>query len=138
MQKSLNKIKKEWIRKFSKYASLMWNYGSRIVLLLQRHVKYGLISKILVSKNATAWWLEKPLRITVNFYKKQYLSVITWAIKYSLKQVISITYLPEKKFFCSCYFWRFVRPFFSEIVRNCSLLWSVMSIFYISREQKTK
>ena len=55
--------------------------------------------KTLGSKNAGTWWLGKPLRLTVNYYKKQCFPVISRTIKYSLKQVISITYTQEKKVF---------------------------------------
>ena len=59
--------------------------------------------KTLASKNAT-WWLEKSLRLMVNFYKKQCPQVITWTIKYLSKPVISITYTLEKKFFAAATF----------------------------------
>ena len=94
--------------------------------------------KTLASKNTT-WWLKKPLRLTVNFYKKQCLPVITWTIKYSSKQVISITYTLEKSFFCSCYFWRFVSPFFSEILKivvHFGLLW--VSFIFLENRRPNK
>ena len=65
-------------------ANLTWNFGNTFVL------------KIRTS------WLEKPLRVTINFYKKQYLSIITWSIKYSSKQVITCTL--QKKFFVAAPF----------------------------------
>ena len=80
----------------------MWNFGSRIVLLLWRYVKYGLISKHLFQRTQHGGW--KNPRLTVNFYKKQCLPVMTWAIKYSSKQVISISYTLEKKFFAAATF----------------------------------
>ena len=94
--------------------------------------------KALVSKNAT-WWLEEPLRLTVNFYKKQCLPVIRWTIKYLSKQAISITYTLEKRFFCSWYFWRFVCPFSSEIVKivvQFGLLW--ISFTFLENRRPSK
>ena len=60
--------------------------------------------KTLVSKNATTWRLQKPLRLTINFYKKQGLPVITWKKKHSSKQAVSITYSLEKKVFAAAPF----------------------------------
>ena len=41
----------------------------------------------------------RDLRVSKNVYKNQYHSVITWNIKKELKQVVTITYTLEKKFF---------------------------------------
>ena len=61
-------------------------------------VKYWLLSKHL--SNAT-WWFKKPPppRVMINFYKKQCLPVITWNMKYSLKQISLRTCTLEKNFF---------------------------------------
>ena len=39
----------------------------------------------------------KALRVVMNFFKKQCLSVITWKKKHSSKQAVSITCTMEKK-----------------------------------------
>ena len=42
----------------------------------------------------------RDLRVSINFYKKQCLPVITWNKKHLLKQALTITYtLKRKKFF---------------------------------------
>ena len=46
----------------------------------------------------------KAQRITINFYKKQCLSVITRKKNHSSKQAISITYTLEKKVFAAATF----------------------------------
>ena len=64
----------------------------------------------------------KAIKVTINFYKKQNLLVITWNKKYLSKQVMSITYTLEKTLLAAA---TFVSSFFSERVKkNCSILWS--------------
>ena len=130
-QKRINKE----IQQVYKFDVELWQQNRTVFVEIR---KIRTCFKTLVSKNAITWWLEKPHRLTVNFYKKRCLPVLTWTIKHSAKQLVSITCTLEKKLFCSCYFRRLVSPFFSKIVENCSILSSAMSIFYISRERKTK
>ena len=58
--------------------------------------------------------VEKNLRVTINFYKKHCLPVVTWNKNNVSKQVVPITYTLEKLL----YFWRFVSHFFSERVKK--------------------
>ena len=57
---------------------------------------------------------EKSLRITINFYKKQYLPVVTMNKKHSLKQVVPIIFTLEKKFFAVATFCTFCELFFFQ------------------------
>ena len=77
----------------------------------------------------------KALRVTINFYTKQCLPVITWNKNYSLKQIISITHTLDKKIFAAATFEGFVSPFVSKKVKNCRILWpaSVFSTFLEKR-----
>ena len=60
--------------------------------------------KTLFSRNAVTWWPENPLRVIITFLKKHCFPVITWNIKNSLKQIISITCMLKKKFFAAATF----------------------------------
>ena len=51
-------------------------YRTAIVLLLTTH-KIRTLFKILGSKKVTTWRLKKHLRVTINYYEKPYLPVIT-------------------------------------------------------------
>ena len=46
----------------------------------------------------------KAIKVTINFYKKQSVLVITWNKKYLSKQVMSITYTLEKTFLAAATF----------------------------------
>ena len=61
-------------------------------------MKYGLLSDHLLQKSKNVAD-EKHLSVTINFYKKQCLLVTTSNNKNLLKQVLPITYTPEKRFF---------------------------------------
>ena len=43
--------------------------------------------------------VEKNLKVTTNFYKKQCLPVITWNKNHSSKKAASMTYILERKLF---------------------------------------
>ena len=48
--------------------------------------------------------VEKNIKVTINFYKKECFPVITWNEKHSSKQVSSITYALDKKKFAAATF----------------------------------
>ena len=45
--------------------------------------------------------VEKALKVKINFYKKQCISVIRWKKNHSSKQAVSIIYTLEKKAFAA-------------------------------------
>ena len=91
--------------------------------------------KLLISKSISGW---KDTRLSINFCKKQCLPVITWDKKLLLKQVITITYTPERKVFCSCFFWRFESRIFSDRVKRLVVYLVSIILLCIFREGKTK
>ena len=60
--------------------------------------------EIIVGDNCGNTVTDFFLRVTISFYKKQCLPVITWNKKHSSNQVMSITYTLEKKFFSAAAF----------------------------------
>ena len=71
--------------------------------------------------------LEKNIRVTIKFYKKHCLPVITWNKNNLLKQVVPITYTLEKMFFASCYTFEDLGgvSFQTEVWYKTCILWSV-------------
>ena len=47
---------------------------------------------------------EKKLLVTINFYKKVFIPIITWNKNHSSKQAVPITYILEKKIFAAATF----------------------------------
>ena len=52
----------------------------------------------------TPTWRLKNLRVALIFHEKRYSPVITQSKKHSSKQVVSITYTPEKRVFAAATF----------------------------------
>ena len=75
----------------------------------------------------------EDLKVSINFYKKQCLPVITWNKKHLSKQLLTIKYTLEKMLFAVATF----EVFFLDRVKNLVIYLVCMSLLWISREDKT-
>ena len=75
----------------------------------------------------------KALGVMINVCKKQFLLVVTWNKKHSTKQVISMTYKLEKRFFAAATFEELHS--FQRKSKNCSILWPLW-VFFIFLEMR--
>ena len=77
--------------------------------------------------------VEKNLRVTINFYKKQCLPVIASNKKHLLKQVVPITYALERRFFAAAILLKVL-----DRVKKVEHTSVFMSFLRISRKKMTK
>ena len=103
-----------------------------MVLALQWYcgdnVKYGLLSKHLFQRKLQyGWW--NNLKVTTNFNKKQWLSVIKWNQKHSPKKVVSIKRTLDKKFFVAAFLKVCESFLLRQMDKTCSALWSLWVLF---------
>ena len=69
--------------------------------------------------------VEKKLEVTINFYKKECPPVIKRNKKHLLRQVLSVTYTLEKRFFAFVTLEICESFLFRQRKRTCSVHWSV-------------
>ena len=117
--------------------ALYFNFGISTVEIKFKTRTYF---KSLVFEQHKNMEVGKNTRITINFYKKHCLPVVTWNknlskfIKASLsKQVVTITYPLEKRFFAVAilYFWRFSSRFFSDRVKKLGVYFGLYEYSYL-------
>ena len=109
----------------------MWKFGIKIVIV---EITWNAdFFQNICFKERNNMAVGKALRVIINFYKK------TVSCSYHMEEktfieTSCINYINTgEKGFCSCNFWKFVRPFFLE--RVCIKLWSVR-IFLTFLEKK--
>ena len=103
--------------------ALYFNFGISIVEI---KFKIRTYFKSLVFKQHKNMVVEKNLRVTKNFYKKQCLPLVTWNKINLSKQVVPITYPLDKRFFAVAILLKVCESFpFRQSKKTCGILWSV-------------
>ena len=85
---------------------LYFNLGISIV-----EIKNTNLLQITCFKEHKNMTVEKNLSVTINFYKKHCLLVVTWNKNNLSKQVVPITYTMEKRFFTVAIFLKVCESF---------------------------
>ena len=114
--------------------ALYFNFGTNIVEI---KIKIQTYFKSLVSNNKNMA-VEKNFRVAMNFYKKHCLTVATWNKHILLKQIISITYTLEKRFFAVAIL---LKVFESFLFRQLTNLWYnlvCISLLWTSSKEKSQ
>ena len=81
--------------------------------------------------------VEKNLRVMINFLKKHCLPVITCNKNNLSKQVVSMTYTLEKRFFAVAILLKVCKSFlFRQSKKTCGILWSAGVFFGFSEKRR--